>query len=200
MWCVWRCVCLAALLALSDCAGADQRRGAEEGLRSSTGKSNSSRKHHRIQHGQCSYTFILPENDAGACREYKAGTAYNVNALQRDAPQAEDEFSSQKIQQLEHVMENYTQWLQKVSRVLCKHFYSRLGEMRRAAERKEECLNTVEDKVCLKPRSLKSKAVRRIKAQVTDIFCLHLYFLKKNKIVSLKMYYIDSTITVFSNC
>jgi len=157
MWCVWRCVCLAALLALSDCAGADQRRGAEEGLRSSTGKSNSSRKHHRIQHGQCSYTFILPENDAGACREYKAGTAYNVNALQRDAPQAEDEFSSQKIQQLEHVMENYTQWLQKVSRVLCKHFYSWLGEMRRAAERKEGCLNTVEGKVCVKRKAYRVK-------------------------------------------
>ncbi|KAL0166421.1 hypothetical protein M9458_038265, partial [Cirrhinus mrigala] len=46
-------------------------------------------------------------------RKFKAGTPHNANALQRDAPQPEADFSNQKIQQLEHVMENYTQWLQK---------------------------------------------------------------------------------------
>ncbi|KAK7125192.1 hypothetical protein R3I94_019284 [Phoxinus phoxinus] len=133
MWCVWRCVCLAALLALSDCAGADQRRAAEEGLRSSTGKSNSSRRLHRVQHGQCSYTFILPENDAGACREFKSGTAYNANALQRDAPQPEDEFSSQKIQQLEHVMENYTQWLQKIENYVKDNMKTEMVQLQQSA-------------------------------------------------------------------
>lgn len=163
MWCVWRCVCLAALLALSDCAGADQRRGAEEGLRSSTGRSNSSRKHHRIQHGQCSYTFILPENDAGACREFKTGTPYNANALQRDAPQAEDEFSSQKIQQLEHVMENYTQWLQKVrDRHLCARVHSDIH-----GEERGVCVNTVflKSRVwCVKTQTLDVRV--RTKAKV----------------------------------
>lgn len=122
MWWGWfmcRCLSLAALLVVADCGGAEQRRTAEDGLRSSTAKANSSsgRKYHRIQHGQCSYTFILPEGDGGTCREFKAGTPHNVNALQRDAPQPEADFSNQKIQQLEHVMENYTQWLQKVSPV-----------------------------------------------------------------------------------
>lgn len=74
---------------------------------------NGGRRYNRIQHGQCAYTFILPEHD-GNCRE-SATEQYNTNALQRDAPHVEPDFSSQKLQHLEHVMENYTQWLQKVS-------------------------------------------------------------------------------------
>lgn len=71
------------------------------------------RRYNRIQHGQCTYTFILPEQD-GNCRE-SSSDQYNTNALQRDAPHMETDFPSQKLQRLEHVMENYTQWLQKVS-------------------------------------------------------------------------------------
>ncbi|KAI7798855.1 Angiopoietin 1 [Triplophysa rosa] len=119
-WFFCRCASLAALLVVADCAGGEQKRGAEEGTRSSTAKTGSNgsgRKYHRVQHGQCSYTFILPESDGStgtSCREFKAGAQYNANALQRDSPQPETDFSNQKIQQLEHVMENYTQWLQKV--------------------------------------------------------------------------------------
>uniref|UniRef100_A0A672PQZ1 Angiopoietin-1-like n=1 Tax=Sinocyclocheilus grahami TaxID=75366 RepID=A0A672PQZ1_SINGR len=97
----------------------------------STAKANSSsgRKYHRIQHGQCSYTFILPEGDGGSCREFKAGTPYNANALQRDAPQPEADFSNQKIQQLEHVMENYTQWLQKLQQSAVHNHTAAMLEM-----------------------------------------------------------------------
>lgn len=92
---------LAAILAHTGCN--NQRRGPEA----------SGRRFNRIQHGQCTYTFILPEQD-GNCRE-STTDQYNTNALQRDAPHVEQDFSSQKLQHLEHVMENYTQWLQKVS-------------------------------------------------------------------------------------
>ncbi|XP_071594304.1 angiopoietin-1 isoform X2 [Heliangelus exortis] len=91
---------LAAILAHIGCS--NQRRGPEA----------SGRRFNRIQHGQCTYTFILPEQD-GNCRE-STTDQYNTNALQRDAPHVEQDFSSQKLQHLEHVMENYTQWLQKV--------------------------------------------------------------------------------------
>lgn len=92
---------LAAILTHIGCS--NQRRGPENG----------GRRYNRIQHGQCAYTFILPEHD-GNCRE-STTDQYNTNALQRDAPHVEPDFSSQKLQHLEHVMENYTQWLQKVS-------------------------------------------------------------------------------------
>ncbi|XP_074753719.1 angiopoietin-1 isoform X5 [Athene noctua] len=91
---------LAAILVHIGCN--NQRRGPEV----------SGRRFNRIQHGQCTYTFILPEQD-GNCRE-STTDQYNTNALQRDAPHVEQDFSSQKLQHLEHVMENYTQWLQKV--------------------------------------------------------------------------------------
>ncbi|GLD59288.1 angiopoietin-1 isoform X1, partial [Lates japonicus] len=127
---------LAALLVIVNCGGGEQRRGTDSGTSStggsgssssssssggsggSSGSSNySNRRFHKIQHGQCTYTFILPEGDGaggGSCREAKAGSPqYNANSLQRDAPPPEPDFPSQKIQQLEHIMENYTQWLQK---------------------------------------------------------------------------------------
>lgn len=92
---------LAALLSHIGCN--NQRRAPE----------SNARRYNRIQHGQCTYTFILPEQD-GNCRE-STTEQYNTNALQRDAPHVEQDFSPQKLQRLEHVMENYTQWLQKVS-------------------------------------------------------------------------------------
>lgn len=63
---------LAALLVVAGCTGGDQRRGTDS--TSSTGSSSSninggsssnysSRRFHKIQHGQCTYTFILPEGD-----------------------------------------------------------------------------------------------------------------------------------------
>lgn len=55
--------------------------------------------------------FHSSEHD-GNCRE-STTDQYNTNGLQRDAPHVEQDFSSQKLQHLEHVMENYTQWLQK---------------------------------------------------------------------------------------
>uniref|UniRef100_A0A9J8AJT5 Angiopoietin 1 n=1 Tax=Cyprinus carpio carpio TaxID=630221 RepID=A0A9J8AJT5_CYPCA len=134
-WFVCRCLSLAALLVVADCGGAEQRRGAEEGLRSSTAKANSSsgRKYHRIQQGQCSYTFILPEGDGGSCREYKAGTPYSANTLQRDAPQPEADFSNQKMQQLEHVMENYTQWLQKIENYIKDNMKTEIVQLQQSA-------------------------------------------------------------------
>lgn len=71
---------------------------------------------HQIQHGQCTYTFILPEDGQASCREARGGSSrtsqHDANAIQRDAPPAEP---SLKIQQLESVMQNYTLWLQKVN-------------------------------------------------------------------------------------
>ncbi|KAA0713513.1 Angiopoietin-1 [Triplophysa tibetana] len=81
--------------------GGGQRRGGNERRR----------KLHRVQNGQCSYTFILPEMEG--CQgggDHVAGS----NVVQRDAPPGESEWSAQKLQHLEMAMENNTQWLQKM--------------------------------------------------------------------------------------
>lgn len=95
-------------------AGRSQRRGG------GGGGSEKRRKFHRIQHGQCSYTFILPELDG--CQgggplsqsEGYGGSRAGASVVQRDAPPIDSEWSAQKLQQLESTMENNTHWLQKV--------------------------------------------------------------------------------------
>ncbi|XP_018432080.1 PREDICTED: angiopoietin-2-like isoform X8 [Nanorana parkeri] len=70
------------------------------------------KRHHKIQHGHCSYTFLLPEIEN--C--YPPPADYQVsNSLQRDAPaQADLHWPSKRIEELESIMENNTQWLHKV--------------------------------------------------------------------------------------
>uniref|UniRef100_A0A672FMD7 Angiopoietin 4 n=1 Tax=Salarias fasciatus TaxID=181472 RepID=A0A672FMD7_SALFA len=57
---------------------------------------------HRLQHGQCSYTFILPELDGG-------GGSHGA-VVQRDSPPADGEWSAEKLKRLESTMENNTLW------------------------------------------------------------------------------------------
>ncbi|XP_022067532.2 angiopoietin-1 isoform X1 [Acanthochromis polyacanthus] len=125
---------LAALLVIVNCGG-DQRR--ESSSSSSSNNNYSNRRFHKIQHGQCTYTFILPEADgaAGSCREAKASSSssqYDANSLQRDAP-PEPEFPNQKIQQLEHIMENYTQWLQKIENYIKESMKTEMAQLQQSA-------------------------------------------------------------------
>uniref|UniRef100_A0A673ADN0 Angiopoietin-1 n=1 Tax=Sphaeramia orbicularis TaxID=375764 RepID=A0A673ADN0_9TELE len=152
MWYKFGChlLSLAALLVIVSCVGGEQRRGTDSSTSSTGGSSSSSsnnggangsnysnRRFHKIQHGQCTYTFILPEGDGaggGSCREAKAGTPqYNANSLQRDAPPPEPDFPSQKIQQLEHIMENYTQWLQKIENYIKESMKTEMAQLQQSA-------------------------------------------------------------------
>ncbi|XP_008155987.2 angiopoietin-2 isoform X2 [Eptesicus fuscus] len=67
------------------------------------------RRQYQVQHGACSYTFLLPETDN--CRP--PASSYVPNAVQRDAPLDYDD-SVQRLQVLEGIMENNTQWLMKL--------------------------------------------------------------------------------------
>lgn len=68
------------------------------------------RRQYQVQQGACSYTFLLPETDN--CR---SSSSYVPNAVQRDAPLDYDD-SVQRLQVLENIMENNTQWLMKVGK------------------------------------------------------------------------------------
>ncbi|XP_028285452.1 angiopoietin-4 [Parambassis ranga] len=98
-------------------AGRSQRRGGNGG----SGGAEKRRKFHRIQHGQCSYTFILPELDgcqAGGSSplhtEQQGSSRGATGVVQRDSPPGDGEWSSQKLQRLESTVQNNTQWLQKL--------------------------------------------------------------------------------------
>ncbi|XP_027892943.1 angiopoietin-1 [Xiphophorus couchianus] len=88
---------------------------------------------HQIQHGQCTYTFILPEEGQASCREARGSSRtsqHDANAIQRDAPPAEP---SLKIQQLESVMQNYTLWLQKIESYVRESMKTEMAHLQQSA-------------------------------------------------------------------
>ncbi|XP_025028089.1 angiopoietin-4, partial [Python bivittatus] len=64
----------------------------------------------------CSYTFVLPEADPPPCPA--PGDPLGINALQRDSPAdafpRHDGQPTLRVQQLERILENSTQWLLKL--------------------------------------------------------------------------------------
>ncbi|XP_019726134.1 angiopoietin-2a [Hippocampus comes] len=66
------------------------------------------KRQYQIQNGPCSYTFLLPEQEN--CQSPSSRYNYPV---QKDGPADNDE-SSHRLEQLEMVMENNTQWLLKL--------------------------------------------------------------------------------------
>lgn len=67
--------------------------------------SGAAKTEYNIQHGRCSYTFLLPEPENCQSENYP---------VQKDGPADQDE-SAQRLEQLEMTMENNTQWLLKVT-------------------------------------------------------------------------------------
>ncbi|XP_045565712.1 angiopoietin-2 [Salmo salar] len=113
----------------------------------STAVIGSEKKQHLVQHGPCSYTFILPEVEH--CQPLKD---YQVtNSLQRDFPpppapdpgsshpeQAKDQHArpsrqERKLESLRSSTENNTQWLQKLERSIQENLRSGMEEMKRNA-------------------------------------------------------------------
>ncbi|CAG5900253.1 unnamed protein product [Menidia menidia] len=89
---------------------------------------------HQIQHGQCTYTFLLPEGQGAACGGGSVRSSpYDANSVQSDAPPPEEPFPSQKIQQLESVMENYTQWLQRIEGYIKESMKRELAHLQQSA-------------------------------------------------------------------
>ncbi|ELV13579.1 Angiopoietin-4 [Tupaia chinensis] len=98
---------------------AAQRRGQEAGVR---------RRAHRVQHGQCSYTFVLPEPEPCPPEPEVFG---GPNSLQRDSPATTlhlGDWPAQRVRQLEKVLENNTQWLQKLEKYIQMNLRSELAQ------------------------------------------------------------------------
>uniref|UniRef100_A0A8B9KBD9 Angiopoietin 1 n=1 Tax=Astyanax mexicanus TaxID=7994 RepID=A0A8B9KBD9_ASTMX len=67
------------------------------------------------QYGQCTFTYILPENleEPGGCWPAENDGESEGNNVQRDAPLLKQRLSYQRIQHLEVALDNYTHWLQR---------------------------------------------------------------------------------------
>ncbi|XP_039719886.1 angiopoietin-4 isoform X4 [Pteropus medius] len=116
----WTAMLLGGLLITVATATVAQQRGQEAGGR---------RRAHRVQHGQCSYTFVLPEPES--CPP-EPETFRGSNSLQRDSPATAlnlGDWPTQRVQQLEKVLENNTQWLQKLERYIQMNLRSELAQV-----------------------------------------------------------------------
>ncbi|XP_020784076.2 angiopoietin-4 isoform X1 [Boleophthalmus pectinirostris] len=112
------------LTTVADAAGSsstssDRGLGRNQRRDKTGGGAEKKRRLHRIQHGQCSYTFVLPELESCQGRGQVPGVRPGASVVQRDSPTTQDsDWSTQKIQRLESTMENNTQWLQKLENVI----------------------------------------------------------------------------------
>ncbi|XP_054856011.1 angiopoietin-2-like isoform X2 [Eublepharis macularius] len=90
------------------------------------GKEATERAQHRVQHGACTFTFLLPE--VGHCSPPTA--EYQVsNSLQRDTPSlTEAKWPAKRLQQLESILENNTQWLQKLESYLQENMRTEMSD------------------------------------------------------------------------
>ncbi|XP_056413138.1 angiopoietin-2-like isoform X4 [Hyla sarda] len=97
--------------------------------------------HHKVQHGHCSYTFLLPEIDN--CHSPPAD--YQVsNSLQRDAPAPDDhQWPINRIRDLENIMENNTQWLLKLESYIQDNVKSEMASSHLSTEQNDS--NTMMD-------------------------------------------------------
>uniref|UniRef100_UPI00398EF011 angiopoietin-2a n=1 Tax=Pristiophorus japonicus TaxID=55135 RepID=UPI00398EF011 len=93
------------------------------------GMDNTGKRHYQIQHGPCSYTFLLPEVDN--CRS--VANHYVPNTVQRDSPEIDNDGSLQRLQQLENIMENNTQWLQKLESYIQDNMKSEMVQIQQNA-------------------------------------------------------------------
>lgn len=106
---------LGGLLLLATMTTAGQRGSAASGHRNI----------YRVQHGQCSYTFVLPEPDLCQPAPVAPETLGGSNNLQRDLPASRFPPAdlraqrAQRVSQLEKILANNTQWLLKVQLGLC---------------------------------------------------------------------------------
>uniref|UniRef100_A0A8C8R5Y7 Angiopoietin 4 n=1 Tax=Pelusios castaneus TaxID=367368 RepID=A0A8C8R5Y7_9SAUR len=102
---------------------------ADGGQRRATDGGNR-RRQHRVQQGECSYTFVLPTADPQPCPPPRA--TFNANTLQQDSPGAtlqSHTWSVQRMQHLEQVLENNTQWLLKLESFIERSMKSEMARM-----------------------------------------------------------------------
>ncbi|EPQ13030.1 Angiopoietin-4 [Myotis brandtii] len=112
----WPSMLLGGLLLTVATLTVAQRRGQEVRER---------RLAHRVQHGQCSYTFLLPEPEA--CAPETGGTFRGSNSLQRDSLNLVA-WPTKRMQHLEKMLENNTQRLQKLERYIQMNLRSQLAQ------------------------------------------------------------------------
>ncbi|XP_037589347.1 angiopoietin-2 [Cebus imitator] len=121
------------------------------------------KKQYQVQHGSCSYTFLLPEMDN--CRS--PSSPYVSNAVQRDAPLEYDD-SVQRLQLLENIMENNTQWLMKLENYIQDNMKKEMVEMQQNAVQNQTAVMIEIGTSLLNQTAEQTRKLTDVEAQVSN--------------------------------
>ncbi|XP_068272219.1 angiopoietin-4 isoform X2 [Nyctibius grandis] len=141
------------------CGAGAQRRAPEGGGR---------RRYHRVQHGHCSYTFVLPEADPVPCPPAPAAPGPGNAPLQRDAPAGTAHGAAQRLRHLERVLENSTQWLMKLESYIQTSMRPELARLRHRAAQNQTATVLEIGSTLLNRSAQQSRKLTDVEAQVLN--------------------------------
>ncbi|NXL70861.1 ANGP4 protein, partial [Leptocoma aspasia] len=138
-----------------------QRRALEGGGR---------RRYHRVQHGHCSYTFVLPEADPLPCPAPPGPAPGPANVLlQRDSPAGTaGHGAAQRLRHLERILENSTQWLLKLESYIQSSVKPEMAELQQTAVQNQTATMLEIGSSLLNRSAEQSRKLTDVEAQVLN--------------------------------
>ncbi|NWT57364.1 ANGP4 protein, partial [Erythrocercus mccallii] len=139
-----------------------QRRAPEGGGR---------RRYHRVQHGHCSYTFVLPEAEPVPCPAGPAAVPGPAHVLlQRDSPAgtAGHAGAAQRLRHLERILENSTQWLLKLESYIQSSVKPEMAELQQTAVQNQTATMLEIGSSLLNRSAEQSRKLTDVEAQVLN--------------------------------
>ncbi|NWT19111.1 ANGP4 protein, partial [Vireo altiloquus] len=138
-----------------------QRRALEGGGR---------RRYHRVQHGHCSYTFVLPEAEPLPCSAAPAPVPGPAKVLlQRDSPAGTaGHGAAQRLRHLERILENSTQWLLKLESYIQSSVKPEMAELRQTAVQNQTATMLEIGSSLLNRSAEQSRKLTDVEAQVLN--------------------------------
>ncbi|NXI40506.1 ANGP4 protein, partial [Galbula dea] len=122
------------------------------------------RRSHRVQHGHCSYTFVLPEAEPPPCPAVP-GPAKAL--LQQDSPVGTSR-ASQRLQHLERILENSTQWLLKLESYIQRSMKPEMAELQQTAVQNQTATMLELSSSLLNQSAEQSRKLTDVEAQVLN--------------------------------
>ncbi|NXF81618.1 ANGP4 protein, partial [Sclerurus mexicanus] len=130
------------------------------------------RRYHRVQHGHCSYTFVLPEADPLPCPASPGPAPAPANALlQRDSPAGTTHAqhrAAQRLRHLERILENSTQWLLKLESYIQSSMKPETAELRQTAAQNQTATMLEIGSSLLNRSAEQSRKLTDVEAQVLN--------------------------------
>ncbi|NXG07340.1 ANGP4 protein, partial [Sakesphorus luctuosus] len=130
------------------------------------------RRYHRVQHGHCSYTFVLPEADPLPCPASPGPAPGPANALlQRDSPAGTtyaQHGAAQRLRHLERILENSTQWLLKLESYIQSSRKPETAELRQTVAQNQTATMLEIGSSLLNRSAEQSRKLTDVEAQVLN--------------------------------